>query len=66
MGTMPPLRREPTRPKAASVPQAAINTRLPQRPYLPRGSDATRWAVTASRSDGPTHAPNNTGNARPY
>lgn len=34
---------------------------LLQRPYLPRGSDATRWAVTASRSDGPTTTPNNTG-----
>lgn len=30
MGTMPPLRREPTRPKAASVPQAMNNMHLPQ------------------------------------
>lgn len=34
--------------------------RLPQRHYSLHGSDATRWAVTAHRSDGPAHAANNT------
>lgn len=38
-----------------------ICTRLPQRPYPLHGSDATRWAVTAHRSDGPADASNNTG-----
>jgi hypothetical protein len=35
MGTMPPLRREPTRPKAASIPQTMKNMHLPQRLPLP-------------------------------
>ncbi|SDB51003.1 hypothetical protein SAMN03159290_03886 [Pseudomonas sp. NFACC13-1] len=38
MGTMPPLRREPTRPKAASGPPAMKNMHLPQRQPLPDDS----------------------------
>ncbi len=34
---------------------------LPQRLLPWHDTDATTWAVTARRSDGPTHASNNTG-----
>ncbi|GAB3324405.1 hypothetical protein [Bordetella tumulicola] len=39
---------------------------LPQR-FLPQhGTDAATWAVTARRSDGPTHPSNNTGKTESY
>ncbi len=44
---------------AASVPQAGAYPHLPQRPSP--GTGKPKWAVTASRSDGPAQASNNAG-----
>jgi len=47
MGTMPPLRREPARPKAASVPQAIICMPLPDDAQLTCAGPSLQAAVTA-------------------
>lgn len=47
LGTMPPLRREPTRPKAASVPQAMICMPLPNDAQLTCAGPSLQTAVTA-------------------
>lgn len=61
MGTMPPLRRQPTR-RTPRQCRRQRHIHICRSSLCPsRGTGKPKWAVTASRSDGPAQASNNAG-----